>query len=190
MRTVIRLLPAFTIGVAAILAGCSVEGELTIVNDSTQEFWGKLNDQPIILDEGQSTTQTIYIGKSSGLIGPDELEVRIAGSTWTKRPFSELIAVKKDDNTVYRIIDDAGSIFFENDSHLQVNQVRVKGCSETEFGPNLIPRNSVLNPADGILVQLDPGCYDFYVNYGREELLDTVSADTDIGQVINLYWSP
>lgn len=177
--------------IAAALMGCSQEGNLVIQNDASTEFQGYVEDQFVMISPGDDYSTTIYIGKTLAFVGPKDLTVTLAGSAWTKKAFNEEILVTSDEEATYRVIDDIGALNFKNNYIFAVNQVAVKMCDSTTFGPDLISGGRKLSPGDETLVQLDPGCYDILVNYGREERLDTVTAvNLTVGQVIELMWAP
>jgi len=175
----------------ALLSGCSEEGNLVIKNEGATEFTGYVEDESVIINPGSSYSTSVYIGKTLVVIGPTDLTVTITGSAATKRAFSEDVAVASDETTIYRIIDDVGALNFTNAHFLQVNTVSMKMCDSTEFGPNVLPGGHPVAPGTVKVIQIDPGCWDILVNYGREEFLDTITAvPVDIGQVISLAWVP
>lgn len=176
---------------AAAFAGCSEDGDLVIKNECQTEFEGYVDNVFVQIAAGDQTSQTIYIGKTLLIVGPSDIDVDIAGSAKTKRPFIEKIAVKSGETTTYVIDDDAGALQFQNAYKLQINEIRVKLHDNEEFGDNLLGKNQALAPGTARAFQLDGGTWDVLVNYGREGILDTVSSvPIDIGQVVAISWIP
>lgn len=176
---------------AACLAGCSQEGNLVVENAGASEFQGTVENTHVTLDPGASYRTSIYIGKSLAIIGPTNIKVAINGSSETKRAFSDQAEVKGDETTTYRIIDDVGAVNLANAYSLAINEISYKLCSETSFSVSLLGTHKSLSPGSSVAIQLDAGCWDILVNYGREELLDTITAiPIDVGHVINIHWVP
>jgi hypothetical protein len=172
------------------LAGCSSEGDITVINEASTTFAGNLDGKDILLESGDDITQSIYIGKTLTFIGPEEIEVNLHGSAWTKRAFSEMITAEKGKNVMYRISDDVGACYLINFYKVPVNAVKTRKCTESEFGPNLVKTGTVLNPSEGLLIQLDEGCWDFYINYGQQGYKDTISDTSTVGEVNYIRWNP
>ena len=173
------------------LSGCSQEGKLVVKNDGASEFQGTVENTQVRIDPGTSYTTSIYIGKTLAFIGPSGLTVPIVGSAATKRAFSDEILITSDETATYRIIDDVGACNFTNRYYLQINSINAKMCDSTVFGPNLIGQSRAIAPGTAKVLQFDPGCWDILVNYGREELLDTVTAiPIEIGDDFDIPWVP
>jgi len=173
------------------LSGCSQEGNLAVKNESVSEFQGDVENTRVTIDPGESYTTSIYIGKTLAFIGPSGLTVTISGSASTKRAFSDEVEITSDETTVYRIIDDVGACDFTNRYNLQINAISMKMCDSTEFGPNILGQDRAIAPGTTKVIQIDPGCWDILVNYGRQELLDTVTAiPIEVGDEIDIPWVP
>ena len=173
------------------LSGCSQEGKLIVKNEGASDFQGTIENTQVTIDPGASYTATIYIGKTLAFVGPSGLTVPISGSAATKRTFSDEILITSDETTTYPIIDDVGACNFANRHYLQINSISIKMCDSTVFGPNLLGQSRAIAPGTAKVLQFDPGCWDILVNYGREELLDTVTAiPIEIGDDINIPWVP
>jgi len=184
---------ALLLGVAfaTFICGCSQNGSLNVKNGCATEFTGTVGNQYVELAPGQSYPLDVYIGKSAGFIGPSEYDITVAGSAWTKKPFTVSVAVKSDETTSYTISDDAGVILFWNAYNVQVNRVRVRKCGDASFGENLITTGRVFSPGDRLVIQLDPGCWDLLVNYRRDEVRDTAYAiDVTVGAIDTIGWYP
>lgn len=176
---------------AAAFAGCSEDGDLVIKNECQTEFEGYVDNIFVQIASGDQTSQNIYIGKTLVVVGPSDIDVDISGSAKTKRPFVDRIAVKSGETTTYSIVDDCGALQFQNAYSLQINEISVKLCADTTFGANFLERNQALSPGTAKIFQLDGGCWDILVNYGREGFLDTVTAvPIDIGEVVAISWIP
>ncbi len=176
---------------AGALFGCSQEGNLEVKNDCQTEFEGYVDNQFVEIAPGDNVKTTIYIGKKAFVIGPDDIEVEIIGGARTKRSFTATVTVKSDETTIYSITDDVGALVFQNAHNLQINGISVKLCDSLQFGDNLLPKNQALSPGTARLIQLDEGCWDILVNFGREQILDTVTAvPVAIGQVLPISWIP
>jgi hypothetical protein len=176
---------------AACLAGCSQEGNLVVENAGASEFGGTVENTHVMIDPGASYRATIYIGKSLAFIGPADVKVAIEGSSATKRTFRDEAEVKGDETITYRIIDDVGACNFANGYKLQVNEISYKLCDSTSFDVSLLGVHKALAPGSKYALQLDAGCWDILVNYGREELLDTVTAiPIEVGDIIDINWVP
>ena len=192
MRREMRYIILAIILLSAAFAGCTVEGDLTIKNDSTARLSLVLQKtQKIKLDPGESMTQTVYIGKSSMLIGPDSRNVGMSGASWTKRYFTDYVDVTSDETTVYAVESDCGAVFFTNTYNKTVNELLVRTCADSVYSDNLLEEGQYLNPSDDIIIKLDPGCWVFKVIYGNQSDIDSTQVDDiDIGQVIYLQWTP
>lgn len=176
---------------AAILAGCSTDGDITIVNNSATAFHGNLEGTGFVIEPGESHTQNVYVGKTFGFIGPSEYDVILYGSAWTVRPFKDIVTAKSGDNFSYTINDDAGALYLVNNYTTTINEISIKRCGEPEYGENLLPMGKYLSPGFGFLLQLDTGCWDIKVIYGKDDLPSYVSnQDVVIGQSAYLYWIP
>ena len=173
-------------------AGCTVEGDLTIKNETTTRLaLVYQRTQKIKLDPGESVSQTVYIGKSSLLIGPDSREVGMSGSSWTKRYFTDYIDVNSDANTVYTVKSDCGAVLFTNAYNKTVTELLVRTCADSVYSDNLLEEGQYLNPSDDIVIKLDPGCWVFKIYYGNLGDIDSVQVDDiDIGDVEYIYWNP
>jgi hypothetical protein len=186
----VRVLFLILIFVAG-LAGCSQEGNLVVKNEGVSEFQGDVENTRVTIDPGKSYTTPVYIGKTLAFVGPSGLTVTVSGSANTKRPFSEEVEITSDETTIYRIIDDVGACDFENRHDLHINAISIKRCDSTEFGPNMLGGDRAMAPGSIKVMQIDPGCWDFLVNYGRLELIDTVTAvPIEIGDEIAIPWVP
>jgi hypothetical protein len=184
----IMLSLAITLG---LVSGCSESGSLNVKNECSTEFIGHIDNQFVQLSPGQVYPLDVYIGKSAGIIGPKEYDILIDGSAWTKKPFAASITVKSNETTNYSIRNDAGAILFWNAYTLQVNSVNVRKCGDVDFGPNLVTTGRPFSPGDRLVIQLDPGCWDISINYGRLELKDTVDSNTVVvGGVDTIGWFP
>jgi len=173
------------------LSGCSQEGKLIVKNEGASDFQGTIENTQVTIDPGASYMTSIYIGKTLAFIGPSGLTVPISGSAATKRAFSDEIRITNDETTTYGIIDDVGACNFANRHYLQITTISIKLCDSTVFGPNLLGQNRAIAPTTSKVLQFDPGCWDILVKYGRDELLDTVTAvPIKIGDDINIPWVP
>lgn len=188
MKLALRL--AVLLSALFLFIGCSQDGDVKIVNNCNTKFSGLLEDEPITLEPGESFSKNIYIGKKAILIGPDEYDIELSGSAWTKKAFRTTITVKSGQTTTYTIDDDIGALRFLNDYIKDIVDFRIKKCSETEYGETLVNENKPLKPGKFIILQLDPGCYDVALLYGRAAIADTVrNLSTEIGVVTNYHWS-
>jgi hypothetical protein len=177
--------------IVAILAGCSQEGNLVVANDGASQFQGTVENTHVTIDPGASYRTSVYIGKTLGFIGPTDIKVRIEGSSETKRAFRDETSITSGETTTYRIIDDVGACNFVNSYTLQVNELSYKLCDSTTFSPGVLGVHRSLAPGVRIALQLDAGCWDILVNYGREEFLDTVTAvPIEIGDIVTIHWVP
>jgi hypothetical protein len=186
----IRALIALTLLVAA-LSGCSQEGTLVIENKAATEFTGTVDGTQVTLDPGGQYEASVYIGKSSGLVGPEQINVIISGSATTKRSFTDQIEVTSDETTTYTIQDDVGAILFTNLHTKAVNEIRISECDSLKWGPNLLAPKQTISPGATATLQIDGGCWDIQINYDREEILEVVeSVQVDLGQIIEMEWAP
>jgi hypothetical protein len=187
----IRALIALTI-FAAGLSGCSQEGTLVIKNSASTEFSGNVDGTQVTIDPTGSYETTIYIGKSLAIIGPDHFPVIISGFATTKRFFSEEVDVKGGETTTYLITNDAGALIFTNMYALgSVNEIAARPCGGGEFGPNLLEEKRTIPPGSTRTIQLDAGCWDIQINYGRDLTLEVVAGvELATGQTIEIGWAP
>lgn len=173
------------------LSGCSQEGDLIVKNEGSTEFRGIVEYEDVTIDPGDSYSKTVYIGKSLAIVGPTGISVTISGSAPTTRAFSSEIYILGDETTTYEIHDNAGAVDLANRYHLKINEVSMKLCSDATFGPNILDPASSIAPGTTKVIQIDPGCWDILVNYGRDELLDTVTAvPIEVGDEITIPWVP
>ena len=189
-RNGIRALCAIAALVAG-LSGCSQQGDLVVKNEGASTFQGYVETQSVTIDPGASYKTSIYIGKNLVVVGPTDIGVVVKGSSETKKEFSTEVWVKNGETTTYPLVDDVGALNFRNAHSLQVNGIQLKFCSATEFGENLVPKNHTIAPGTTKGIQVEPGCWDVLVNYGKEELLDTVqSVPISVGEIVTIAWVP
>lgn len=185
-----RALIALAIFVAG-LSGCSQEGTLVIKNSATTEFTGFVDGTQVTIDPSDSYETTVYIGKSLAVIGPDDIPVIVEGSATTKRSFSEEVTIKSGEETTFTIDDDTGALMFTNMHLRSVNEIAARPCDSLAFGPNLLAGSQTIPPGSTATIQIEAGCWDFQINYDREEILEVVdSVQIDIGQIIDMEWTP
>ena len=192
MRREMRYITLVIVLLSAAIAGCTVEGDLTIKNETTTRLALTLQrTEKIKLDPGESYSETVYIGKSSLLIGPDSRTIGMSGASWTKRYFTDYVDVTSDGNTAYTVVSDCGAVFFTNTYNKTVTELLVRTCADSVYSDNLLAEGQLLNPADDIIIKLDPDCWVFKVIYGNQNDIDSVQVDDiDIGQVIYIQWNP
>ncbi len=189
MRREHVLVTLAVLALSAALIGCSQDGDLTIVNDSASKFSGTLKGERIVIEPDKSITENIYIGKTFAFIGPDEIDVILAGKAWTKREFIEEVTVKSGETTTYRIVDDAGACYIQNMYGDIITAIAIKRCTDQEFGPNLMERE--INTGRGFLLQLDEGCWDVHIIYSLQVYHYYIEdMPMQIGGIIRIYWHP
>jgi len=173
-----------------IFVGCSQDGDFKIVNDCNTTFTGLVDNDPVKLQPGESYTKNIYIGKKLGLIGPDEFEIEISGSAWTKKSFKTKAVVKSGQTTTYSVKDDIGALKINNTYIKDIVELRLKKCDETEYGESYATDNKPIKPGNFFLKQLDEGCYDIFLKYGSEAIEDSVKGlNISIGVVTEVDWT-
>jgi len=188
MKSALRF--AVLLSALFLFIGCSQDGDVKIVNNCNTNFSGVLDDDPITLEPGESYSKNIYIGKKAFVIGPDEYEIYLSGSAWTKKSFTTTITVTSGKTTTYSIEDDIGALKFTNDYIKDIVYFRIKKCSDAEYGNSLVNENYPLKPGKFLLLQLEEGCYDVYLNYGRTAIPDTItSITTETGVVTTYSWT-
>ena len=171
--------------------GCSQEGTLIIKNDCNTSFMGYADNQLVEIAAGDEVAMDIYIGKKALIVGPNDIEIEVSGSATTKRAFTTSTTVESDGTTIFSITDDVAAILFQNAYSLQINAISVKTCDSDTFGSSYLSKVQVLSPGTTMLIQLEKSCWDIQVNYGREELLDTVTVQVDsLGLIIPIAWIP
>lgn len=180
----------FFIAAGAFL-GCSQDGDLVVENDCKTDFEGYVDGQYVEIAPGEQVSMNIYIGRTALVIGPNDIDVEISGSAWTKKAFTTSVTVESDATTIYPIVDDVSAISFLNAHSLQINEISLKPCDSLLFGESLLSKLQVLSPGTAMLIQVEENCWDILVNYGREQYLDTLSVPVDsVGQVISIAWVP
>jgi hypothetical protein len=192
MRREMRYTILAIILLSAAIAGCTVEGDLTIKNETTARLALTLQKtEKIRLDPGETYSSTIYIGKSSLLIGPSEREIGFSGASWTKRYFTDYIDVKSDATTSYTVVSDCGAVLFINTYTKPISEMQLRECLETVYSDNILAEGQILNPADDIVLKLDPGCWWVKITYGNLDEIDSVQVDDiDIGDIQYINWNP
>jgi len=177
--------------IIAVISGCSQDGTLVVKNEGATEFTGTVENTQVTIDPGMSYSTSIYIGKTLAIVGPTDIKIPIEGSAETKRLFRAEIQIKNNETTLYPIKDDVGACNFTNTYSLAINELSIKKCDAATFGPNLVEKNHTIGPGTMRALQLDPGCWDILVNYGRQGRLDTVEAvPIGVGTVIHISWVP
>jgi hypothetical protein len=175
----------------AAVSGCSQQGTLVVKNEGASQFTGTVENTQVAIDPGMSYNASIYIGKTLTVVGPTDIQIPIEGSAETKRAFRATIEIKSNETTVYAIKDDVGACNFTNTYSLAINELSIKRCDGSTFGPNLVERNHTIGPGTTKAMQVDPGCWDILVNYGRQGRLDTVEAvPIGVGTIIHINWVP
>jgi len=192
MRREMRYIILMIMLLSAAFAGCTVEGDLTIKNETSARLALTLQKtEDIKLDPGESYSSTIYIGKSSLLIGPGEREIGFSGASWTKRYFTAYIDVKSDETTSYTVVSDCGAVLFTNTYNQPIDEMLLRACPDTVYSDNILEEGQILNPADDIVLKLDPGCWWVIVYYGNQYDVDSVVvSDIDIGDIQYINWNP
>jgi hypothetical protein len=185
----IRALIAVSLMTAA-LSGCSQEGTLVIENGASTEFTGVVEGTQVTLDTGDSYQTTVYIGRSLAIIGPDHITATVSGSAITTRAFTEEVTIKSGETTTFRVPNDVGALILTNLHTVSINEISARSCGLGDFGPNLLGGKTI-PPGASQTIQLDAGCWDFQINYGREAEIDIVEdAELRVGQVIDIPWVP
>lgn len=175
----------------ALLLGCSKEGKLIVSNNCKTEFTGSIENEEMKIAPGDKFAKDVYIGKRALIVGPNEIDVEISGSAMTKRAFRTAITVKSDETIEYDISDDVGAIALMNAHKLQINRISTKLCDSTQFGENLLSVHQALSPGTSRIIQLEEGCWDILLLYGREDIPDTItSIPVAVGQIISITWTP
>lgn len=189
MKFVLRA--GFLISIILLITGCSQDGDVKVVNNCNTTFTGELNNEAITIDPGESYSENVYIGKRLVVIGPDSYDIELSGSAWTKKEFSTTITVKTNETTTYTIDDDIGAIKLTNDYIKDIIELRIKKCSDTEYGDKLINDSHPLKPGKFFLIKKNAGCWDIYLKYGRAETEDTLkNIETQVGVITEVSWNP
>jgi hypothetical protein len=185
----IRALIAVSI-MAAALSGCSREGTLVIENNASTEFAGVVEGTQVTLETGASYQTTVYIGRSLGMIGPDEITATVAGSAITTRPFNEEVTIKNGETTTFQVSSDVGAVSVTNMHLASINEISARPCGLGDFGSNLLGGKTIA-PGATQTIQLDGGCWDLQFTYDRDAQIDIVEdAQLRVGQVIAIPWTP
>jgi len=103
----VKLLPCVLL--ALLITACSQEGRMTVVNESGPDLELWIEDSFYILDDGQSVTEDVDIGRKF-IFGPDEKVVLIEGEGYCKWPFVQTVKVDNDAHKLIRIQGDAGFV--------------------------------------------------------------------------------
>jgi len=173
-----------------LFVGCSQDGDIKVVNNCNTTLTGLVDNDPVKLQPGESYTKNIYIGKKLGLIGPDEFEIEISGTAWTKKSFKTKVVVKSGQTTTYSVKDDIGALKLNNTYIKDIIELRLKKCDETEYGESYATENKPIKPGNFFLKQLDEGCYDIFLKYGSEAIEDSVKGlNISIGVVTEVNWT-
>ena len=149
-----------------------------------------MDNDPVKLRPGESYSKNIYIGKKLGPIGPDEFEIEISGTAWTKKHFKTKMTVKSGQTTTYSIKDDIGALKFNNTYIKDIIELRLKKCDESEYSESYASENKPVKPGNFFVKQLEEGCYDVLLKYGNEAIEDSVkNINISIGVVTEVYWT-
>ncbi len=181
------------LALAAIIAGCAVDGDITITNDSSTLLRANLEGEDFEIEPGGSHSQNVYIGKSFGFIGPSEYNVLLYGSAWTKRYFEDVVTAKGGETTTYTVKDDVGAFDFINNFTTIVNQISISRCACDTVGcwVDLLEMGKSLGPGIHLLIQVDAGCWDLEITYSKDDLISYMRDELiEIGQVRELSWIP
>jgi len=158
----------------AVSTGCSVDGTVTIRNESGSEFVGLLEGRGIALSGNESIEKTIKVGTQVLLFGPDEKTVVFEGEGCTRTPLRQDVVVRKDDVQVVTIEPDAVCVTYRNDSQYDVTEVYMRDADAVDWGSNLV---EILYPSTTLTIRVAPGIYDFLM---VDECADSTGLDDSI----------
>ena len=192
MKRHYALVGAGIICIAALLAGCSTDGDVTVKNEASTNFTGVLHEDRIEIPAGGQVTMNIYIGKSLLFVGPEERDISLTGSAYTKKPFTTTMNITNGESTTYSIKDDCGALILENGFSSFIDTIKVKHCTDTQFGPTILGPNETITTRKDFLIRLDDGCWDIAIYYFDSEAhWDTIfNFPSDLGEVTLLVWHP
>ena len=90
-----------------LIAGCSQEGDLTVTNEAGPDLEIALDGNMYLLDDGESITKTVNLGRGF-IFGPEDELVSVAGEGYCKWDFYELILMEDQMNSLFTVYGDAG----------------------------------------------------------------------------------
>lgn len=121
-------------GVALLLVGCSHEGEVTVENRSGPYLEVGMDGSSYLLDDGERVTKRIDMGRS--VFGPEDLAIEVYGDGECKLPFTEIVPVEDERNTLVTIYGDAGYIDICNETGRTL-ELYLTSCADETWGDPL-----------------------------------------------------
>jgi hypothetical protein len=95
--------------VVLLLFGCAQDGDVTVENRSGPYLEVSMDGSTYLLDDGEVVTKRVDIGRTF-IFGPDDRPLTVAGEGECKFPFSEVVLVEDERNTLVTIYGDAGYV--------------------------------------------------------------------------------
>jgi hypothetical protein len=156
-----------------LAAGCTREGDLTVRNDSGPDLEVALDGGVYLLDDGESITKRINLGREF-VFGPEDKLVSVAGEGYCKWDFYELVLVEHEMNTLFTVDGDAGYVDICNQTGYPF-ELYLSPCWEDEWGAPL----EIVPDGQCTTWKVEDGCWDIL----------TVSIDAQF-EDYNVFISP
>lgn len=141
----------------AFTAACTQEAEIMVENRSGPDLEVEIDGAGYILDDNESVTQEIDIGKKF-IFGPDDKCVLVEGEGFCKFHFSERMTVEDGDRTILTVYGDAGYVRIYNNTYDKLYLYLVP-CESPTWGA---PVDAIF-PGNYSVWKVEVGCWCFRV---------------------------
>lgn len=141
------------IGVILLLVGCSREGEVTVENQSGPYLEVSMDNSTYLLQDGEQVTKRIDLGRS--VFGPDDRSIAVSGEGECKFPFTEVVPVEDERNTLVTIYGDAGYIDICNQTGNTL-ELYLTTCADDSWGEPL----EMIRDGQCTTWMVEDGCWD------------------------------
>jgi hypothetical protein len=115
-----------------LIVACSQKGKLTVENDTGGVLEVTVDEQDLILTDGESGTREVDIGVKF-IFGPDDTDISVEGLGDCKLPFKHMVNVAKDETKRVVVTGDAGMVRVCNQT-LEDLPLYLVTCNEASWG--------------------------------------------------------
>lgn len=151
-----KMLPCICI--LLCIVACSQTADITVDNYAGPDLAVEIDGKEYLLDDGESITQEIEIGKKF-IFGPDDKCIPVEGEGLCRFHFSEMVTVEDGDHKILTIYGDAGYIGICNYTSDYLF-LYLAPCAATSWGSVI----DVLSPGECTpWIKVDIGCWCFKV---------------------------
>jgi hypothetical protein len=143
---------------ALVLIGCTDNGELTVVNNSNDDVWFRINHgNEITLEANQDYEKSWEL--SSNIFGVEEKDVEIDYSGYHVFTSDIEFSIEAGESKKFKIYADGGAITIWNNSNIfYIEEVYISDSDDQYWGNNQI--SSDIGPGESITWTVSPGFWD------------------------------